>query len=179
MASKRAFEKLGLTDKERTIAKKICQQHKFTTSTPTDSQVQFLKAFTFGIGIINLLLINGRCDELLIILSFLNLKELVNVAAAAHSDFVDFFWTPRNSKMKKLFEEHFFLKTYVHEEPYYDRLVSLTTGTQILREYRCVFYYFFLSIPILKILMCVCVNYLKSFLFIYSFFFAECSSSPN
>ena len=178
MASKRAFEKLGLTEEERTIAKKICQQHKFTTSTPTDSQVQFLKAFTFGIGIINLLLINGRCDELLIILSLLNLKELVNVAAAAHSDFVDFFWTPRNSKMKKLFEEHFFLKTYVHEEPYYERLVSLTTGTQILREYRCVLL-LFLSITIFKNFN-VCVNYLNSFfcLFILSFF-AECSSSPN
>ena len=136
MASKRAFEKLGLTDQERTIAKKICQQHKFITSTPTDSQVQFLKAFTFGIGIINLLIINGRYDELLIILSFLSIKELVNVAAAAHSDFVDIFWTPKNSKMTRAFAHHFFLKTFCHDKPSYSHLATLTTGSQILREYR-------------------------------------------
>ena len=148
MASKRAFEKLGLTDEERKISKRICQQHKFTTLNPSERQIQFLKAFTLGVGIINMLIINGRYDELLVILGFLNLKELVNVAAAAHADFVDFFWTPRNSKMKKMFQQHFFLKTYVHEEADYDRLVSLTTGSQILREYRCV-YSVFLTNPYL------------------------------
>jgi hypothetical protein len=147
MASKRAFEDLGLTNEERKMAKKICQQHKFigSSSQPTDHQIQALKAFTFGIGIINLLIINGRYDELLIILSLLSVKELVNVAAAAHSDFVDMFWTPRNSKMMRDFVHHFYLKTYFHDKPSYKHLTTLTTGSQILREYRFAQITFFTS----------------------------------
>jgi len=143
MASKRVFvEKFGLTAEEKRIAKRICQQHKFTEENPSERQIQFLRSFTFGVGIINLLIVNGHYDEVLIILALLSIKELVNVAAAAHSDFVDLFWTPRSSKMKKAFAQHFFLKTYFHEEPNYDHLTSLNTGAQILREYRydCFFY---------------------------------------
>ena len=139
MATKRDLAKMDLTKEEKRVSKKICQQHKFTRYRASDLQIENLKTFTFGIGVINMLIVNGRYDELLIILALLSVNELVNVAAAAHADFVDLFWAPRNSKLTKDFCQHFFLKSFFHNKPNPDHLATLTTGSQILREYRLYF----------------------------------------
>jgi hypothetical protein len=136
MAAKRAFEKLNLTKEERNISKKICQQYKFTLEYPSDLRIQNLKAFTFGMGVINMLLENRRFDELILIFALLSVKEFVNVAAAAHPNFIDLFWTNPQSDLIKRFAQHFFLKSYFHDEPSYSHLSQLPTGSHILREYR-------------------------------------------
>ena len=135
MASKRIFESLVLSNEEKCVAKKLCLLHGL--SRPSDAQLQTLRAFIMGTGILNLLLERGQYDVTAIIVSYLTLSELVRVAAATTSEaFVELFWTPPNSLMKKMFQNHFFLKSFFHDEPSPERLDELTTGQQILLEYR-------------------------------------------
>ena len=135
MASKRCFEALTLSEEEVCVAKKICVLHQL--SRPTTQQVQALRSFIMGMGIMNLLLDRGQFDVAALIVSYLGLFELVEVAAAATSNtFLELFWTPPGGVMKKLFRNHFFLKSFFHDEPDTDRLNSLTTGHDILLEYR-------------------------------------------
>ena len=131
----------ALTEFEKLTAKKICQKHKFTH--PSDLQILTLRAFVFGIGVINLLLQNGQYDVILAILVYLTPKELVNVAAATEDAFVELFWSHPYSKMRAKFSQHFFLKSYFHNEPDQKRLLSLKTGSEILREYRYLFIHVF------------------------------------
>jgi hypothetical protein len=136
MSNKRVFQNLSLSEDEKAAAKKICQLKKFTQHRPSDEKVLALRAFIFGVGLVNMLLENGQYDVLLIILSFLSAKDLVRLSASANSAFIELFWLPENSKFRKLFSNNFFLKSYFHDEPCQKRLASLTTGDQILREFR-------------------------------------------
>ena len=136
MTTKRAFEKMNLSAEEEGVAKKICKLYKFTKSYPNDYEIATLKAFAFGVGIINMLSENHQFYVLLHILTFVtSVKDFVFLTAAAEQEFFDLFWTP-GSKMMKQFANHFMLKTHFHKKPNKYRLNSLTTGAQLLREYR-------------------------------------------
>ena len=136
MTTKRAFEKMNLSSEEEGVAKKISKLYKFTKSYPTDYEIEKLKIFAIGVAIVNMLTEDHQFYVLLHLLNFItSAKDFVFLAAAAKQEFFDLFWTP-GSKMMKQFGNHFLLKTHFHSKPNKYRLNCLTTGAQLLREYR-------------------------------------------
>ena len=134
MATKRVFDDMSLNENEKRVAKKVSKLHKFTDHWPSDLEVYQMRAFTAGVGIIDLLMESGQFDVIIFILSLLTAREMVRLAAATSPTFVEWYWA-QGSKMLKAFSGYFLLKSHFHAEPKEDRLLSLTTGKQILREF--------------------------------------------
>ena len=137
MATKRVFDNMSLNEAEKSVAKKVSKLHCFTSRHPSDLELHQMRALTVGIGIINLLLENGQYDVVLLLLSYLRVQDMMRVAAAAKPIFIDWYWN-RGSKMVRAFCDYFMLKSQFHAPPSESRLLALTTGKQIFREY-CLF----------------------------------------
>jgi len=130
----RIFEADSLTREEKIYAAKLKKSYKFTSQTPR-YKFYFLRQFIFGVGIINLLL--GKCELLAIsmILSFLNSKEFVKLAACADPTLLKFFWYENSKVFEKFKRENSLLSQFSFYFPSKKRLLSLQNGRDLLREY--------------------------------------------
>lgn len=128
---------MSLSSNEKTIARKIGKFHKYVKDYPSPDELNRLKAFICGVGMINLLLDNGQFDVVVLILSYISdLKVLINLAAAANDLFFQLFWNPTKAGIGRKFMSYFELKSFFHNEPSPLRLATLSSGKELLREYR-------------------------------------------
>lgn len=132
--TKRLFDPPNLSEEEKLVVKRLGRTHKITNYT-SDLKIEQLKLYTFAVGIIDLLMQSGQLDMVLFIMSFLSVTEFIKLAAATNSSLVATFWNPR-AKVFKTFRSQIFLRSICHDEPNLRRLSSITTGQELLREYR-------------------------------------------
>jgi hypothetical protein len=130
----RIFEPDCLTEEEKMYAAKLKKSSKFNSQTPR-YKIFFLRQFIFAVGVINLLLGRNQILVLSMIISFLNAKEFVKLAACADPTLLKYFWYENSQMLQKFKRENCTLEHFHFYYPSKERLLAIKNGEDLLREY--------------------------------------------